>query len=87
MVCGLCKPCLACTWVLGPFVCSPSGLVATGGPALANMGTAWCSTPSLMADLILRLPFLSVVSANDVKHMQAVLVWGNWGWSQSGARV
>lgn len=29
-----------------------------------------------MADLILRLPFLSVVSANDVKHMQTVLVWG-----------
>jgi hypothetical protein len=38
-----------------------------------------------MADLILRLPFLSVVSANDVKHMQTVLVWGNWGWRQSGA--
>lgn len=37
-----------------------------------------------MADLILRLPFLSVVSANDVKHMQTVLVW--WG-SGAGVRV
>lgn len=32
-----------------------------------------------MADLILRLPFLSVVSTNDVKHMQMVLVWGGAG--------
>lgn len=68
-------------------MCSPSGLVATGGPALAwlTWGLHGVPPPSLMAVLILRLPFLSVVSANDVKHMQAVLVWGNWGWSQSGA--
>lgn len=51
---------------------------------LTNMGRTWCSTPSPMADLILRLPFLSVVSANDVKHMQTVLVW--WG-SGAGVRV
>lgn len=36
-----------------------------------------------MADLIFRLPFLSVVSTNDVKHMQMALVWGERGWSQS----
>lgn len=87
MICELCKLCLECTWVLGPFVCSPWGLVATGGPVLAwlTWGEHGVPPPSLMADLILRLPFLSVVSANDVKHMQTVLVWGNWGWRQSGA--
>lgn len=77
MICGL-LPCSACTWALGPFVCSPWGLVATGGPVLAwrTWGEHGVPPPSPTADLILRLPFLSVVSANDVKHMQTVLVWG-----------
>lgn len=70
-------------------VCSPWGFVATGGPALAWL--TWrehgAPPPVSGADLILRLPFLSVVSANDVKHMQTVLVWGDRGWSQSGAQV